>query len=180
MRGSLVVVSAALAGAFVSTGCKSKAAKPAQSVAPPVAGQRGPTPGGATAGSPEGMAPIPPSPGATGPDASFELSIAQASAAAAATGNARLVVHPGPGLHMNLDYPIGLVLTPPAGVTLAKTSFATTDAEKLDGHELALSVPMSAAAPGQYKIPGTFRFAVCDEGSCYPKKRAVELVLAVQ
>ena len=80
----------------------------------------------------------------------------------------------------SLDYLVGLVLEPPAGVTLAKTSFATADAEKHDGYELALSVPMSAAAPGHYRIPGTFRFAVCDDGSCYPKKRAVELILAVQ
>lgn len=80
---------------------------------------------------------------------------------------------------MNLDYPVGLTLTPPAGVTLTKTSFVGADAEKLDGSELALSVPMSAAAPGD-RVPGTFRFAVCDDGSCYPKKRAVELVLAVQ
>ena len=39
---------------------------------------------------------------------------------------------------------------------------------------------MSATAAGQYKVPGTFKFAVCDEGACYPKKRAVELLLTVQ
>ena len=61
-----------------------------------------------------------------------------------------------------------------------KTSFAATDAEKFDTKELTFAVGMSAAAPGEYKVPGTFRFAVCDEGACYPKKRAVELVLAVQ
>lgn len=194
MRGSLVVLCAGLAGGFVSTGCKSKAAKPAPTppatveVATGGPGATGPSAGVVTAGGPGAGNPggatagaVPPtSPGATGPDASFELSIAKATAAAAATGSARLVVHPGPGLHMNLDYPIGLTLTPPAGVTLAKTAFATADVEKLDGHELALSVSMSATAPGEYRVPGTFRFAVCDDGSCYPKKRAVELVLAVQ
>ena len=187
MRGSFVVLCVGLAGGFSSTGCKSKAAKPAPAAAPNLAATGAPPAGGPTegarAGAPEAVPAVPTaptSPGATGPDPSFELAIAPASAAAAATGNARLVVHPGPGLHMNLDYPVGLTLTPPAGVTLAKTSFVGADAEKLDGSELALSVPMSAAAPGEYRVPGTFRFAVCDDGSCYPKKRAVELVLAVQ
>jgi hypothetical protein len=83
-------------------------------------------------------------------------------------------------MKMNTDYPTGLTLQPPAGVTLPKASLTTADAETFDHKELAFAVPMSATAAGQYKVPGTFKFAVCDEGACYPKKRAVELLLTVQ
>lgn len=190
MRGSLVVLVAGLAGALVSTGCGSKK----KASPPPTAGAvRAPTPptGPATAGpgapageravaGSEGAAPVG-TPGSTAPDPSFELATEQpAAVAATATATARLVVHPGPGLHMNLDYPTGLTLTPPDGVTLPKSTLAAADVQTLNSKELAFAVPMSAAAQGEYKIPGTFRFAVCDDGGCYPKKRTVELLLTVQ
>lgn len=190
MRGSLVVLVAGLAGALVSTGCgsKDKASPP-----PAPATARTPTPpaGAATAGpgaptgeravtGGEGAAPVA-NPGPTEPDPSFELATEQpAAVAVAVAATARLVVHPGPGLHMNLDYPTGLTLTPPDGVSLPKATLAAADVQTLTSKELAFAVPMSAAAQGQYKIPGTFRFAVCDDGGCYPKKRTVELLLTVQ
>ncbi|HVV84562.1 MAG TPA: protein-disulfide reductase DsbD domain-containing protein [Kofleriaceae bacterium] len=182
MRGSLVVLCAGLAGELLSAGChksKSKEAPPPSTGSS--RGATGATPGSAVAAGPGSSAPAPGgSPGATGPDPSFELSMVQPSAAPGATATAKLVVHPGPGLHMNTDYPTNLTLTPPAGVTVPKPSLVVGDADKFDRGELAFSVPMSAAAQGSYKVPGTFKFAVCDEGSCYPKKRAVELLLTVQ
>ena len=182
MHGSLVVLG--VLGALTSTACsKAKDSQPA-----PAGAQRGSAltaPGGAitggpaATGGPEGA--VVPTPGATGPDATFELATVQPAAVApAAPATARLVVHPGPGMKMNVDFPTGLTLTPPAGVTLPKTSLVVADAERFDTKELTFAVTMSAAAPGAYKVPGTFRFAVCDEGACYPKKRAVELTLTVQ
>lgn len=182
MRGSKLVLAAGLAAALA--GCSSKKSSTKAPPATPdgvaaTGGAKGPAvpppPDPATEGA------VAPSPGSTAPDPSFELTVEQpAAVAAAASATTRLVVHPGPGMKMNTDYPTGLTLTPPAGVTLPKATFAATDAATFDHKELAFSVSMSAAAPGAYKVPGTFKFAVCDEGACYPKKRAVELVLAVQ
>ena len=183
MRGP-VLLSGVVLGALISTACsKAKDSQPAPAGAPRGSAVTGPggaiTGGSAATGGPEGA--VVPSPGATGPDPSFELAlVAPAAVAAAAPATARLVVHPGPGMKMNVDFPTGLTLTPPAGVTLSKTSLVVADAEKFDTKELAFAVTMSAAAPGEYKVPGIFKFAVCDEGACYPKKRAVELTHTVR
>jgi hypothetical protein len=182
MRRSLLVLAAGLAGALAVTGCDSN--KSSSGGTPPKGDPAVGARGGAPAGGPEGKVVTPPPPAGpadTGPDSSFELATQQPGAVAAtAPATARLVVHPGPGLKMNLDYPTGLTLTPPAGVSLAKTSFAATDAEKFDAKELSYAVSLTGAAAGEYKVPGTFKFAVCDEGACYPKKRAVEILLTVQ
>lgn len=171
-----------LAATLAVASCKSgSTSKPPAPEAKATEGARGAptTPPPPTTGGDTGAAPVA-SGGSTEPDPSFELTTEGAAAAAAAAGSARLVVHPAAGKKMNLDYPTGLVLEPPAGVTVAKPKLAATDAEKFDLHELSYSVALSAAAPGEYKVPGTFRFAVCDDSACYPKKRAVELTLKVQ
>ncbi len=187
---SLVVVCAGLAAGLLHLGCSKAPREPAPGAAAPTGVDRGaatvgaraptpPGPGATAPAAPEGA--VPASGGSTEPDPSFHLATEQpAAVAAAAPATARLVVHPGPGLKMNLDFPTGLTLQPPAGVTLTKTAFAATEADAFDTKQLVYSVPMSAAAAGEYKVPGTFKFAVCDEGACYPKKRAVELLLTVK
>ncbi len=116
--------------------------------------------------------------GADGADTSFKLTTEQASAGSAgAEVTARLVVLPGAGYHMNKDFPTKLTLEPPAGVTLSKTVLEPADAERFTDDVLAFAVKMTATAAGEYTIPGTFKFAVCTETTCDPKKQKVALVL---
>lgn len=66
MRGSFVVLCVGLAGGFSSTGCKSKAAKPAPAAAPNLAATGAPPAGGPTegarAGAPEAVPAVPTAP----------------------------------------------------------------------------------------------------------------------
>lgn len=129
-------------------------------------------PGGAATGGAGGAE------GAAANDTSFHLTTQQAAPTKPGGETvARLVVKPGAGYHMNKEFPTKLTLEPPAGVTLAKAVLEPADAEKFDDNELAFAVKMTAAGAGEYTIPGTFKFAVCTETTCDPKKQKVALVL---
>jgi len=111
-------------------------------------------------------------------DTSFKLTTTQAEPTKpGGETTARLVVIPGSGYHMNKEFPTKLTLEPPAGVTLSKTVFEPADAERFDDNELAFAVKMTATGAGEYTIPGTFKFAVCTDTTCDPKKQKVALVL---
>lgn len=181
-RALVMILAAGLAGGVLSVGCKSS---PSKTSAPPAVTKEAalvPAPGGERGAPPETGGAVPaPSGGSTEPDPSFELSlVTPPPVAVAGTASAKVVVHPAAGKKMNKDYPTSLSFAPPAGVTMTKTAWKAEEATTFDLHELSYEVALSAAAPGEYRVPGTFRFAVCDDSACYPKKRAVEVVLTVQ
>ena len=106
---------------------------------------------------------------------------------AGAEAVARITVKPGKGFHVNTEYPIKLILTPPSGVTLAKTDFAAGghdkgkgDADALDEQNLAFAVKLTPAAGGNYTVSGKFKFAVCDANQCLPKKENISITLAAK
>jgi hypothetical protein len=110
-----------------------------------------------------------------------------ADARAGTEAVAKIIVKPGKGYHVNTEYPIKLTLTPPAGVTLAKTDFAAGghdkgkgDADALDEQNLAFAVKLTPAAGGSYTVNGKFKFAVCDANQCLPKKEAIAITLAAK
>jgi hypothetical protein len=177
---SLVV----LASALVVVGACSKADPRPTDTAPPAATRGGDVAkGGApveiqVAGAPGGAE------GAAGGgesganDTSYALMTEQAAPTTAGGETvARLVVKPGAGYKMNKEFPTKLTLEPPAGVTLAKPVMVLEDAEKFSEQELTFAVKMSAPAAGEFTIPGTFKFAVCTDTTCDPKKQKVALVL---
>ncbi|HEX8115594.1 MAG TPA: hypothetical protein VF516_48045, partial [Kofleriaceae bacterium] len=100
---------------------------------------------------------------------------------------AKITVKPGKGFHVNTEYPIKLTLTPPSGVTLAKTDFAAGghdkgkgDADALDEQNLAFAVKLTPSAGGNYTVNGKFKFAVCDANQCLPKKETIAITLAAK
>jgi hypothetical protein len=110
-----------------------------------------------------------------------------ADAKAGTEAVARITVKPGKGYHVNTEYPIKLTLTPPAGVTLARTDFAAGghdkgkgDADALDEQNLAFAVKLTPAAGGNYTVSGKFKFAVCDANQCLPKKETIAITLAAK
>lgn len=106
---------------------------------------------------------------------------------AGAEGAATITVTPAAGYHVNTEYPIELTLTAPSGVTLAKTKLsaggmdkAKGDAATLEEKSLVLPVKLTPAAAGTYTVNGTFKFAVCQDDACHPKKETVAIQVAAK
>ena len=115
-----------------------------------------------------------------GPDTSYNLAVNPPPAAAVgAQAVARVVVHPSEGWKMNHDYPTKLKLAPPDGVTVEKQTLEVGDA-KLDDHELAFDVKLTAARAGTYKVGGEIKFAVCTPETCDPKKQEIAFELVAK
>lgn len=173
---------AVVLGASLTLAACSKADPRPGDTAPPAATRGGDTKGAPApvqiqvAGAPGGGEAA--TEGAAANDTSFKLTTEQAQPTTPGGETvARVVINPGSGYKVNKDFPTKLTLEPPAGVTLSKTVFEPADAEKFDDHELAFAVKMTAQGAGEFTIPGTFKFAVCTETTCDPKKQKVALVL---
>jgi hypothetical protein len=156
-------------------------------------GASAPTMGGAAKPAGGGPVEVPPAPGAD--DSRLRLQPNEgtlaieppADAKAGAEAVARITVKPGKGFHVNTEYPIKLNLTPPSGVTLAKTELTAGgndkgkgDADALDEQNLAFAVKLTPAAGGNYTVSGKFKFAVCDATQCLPKKEDISITLAAK
>jgi hypothetical protein len=108
-------------------------------------------------------------------------------AKAGAEAVARITVTPGVGYHVNTEYPTKLTLTSPAGVTLAKAELvagghdkAKGDADALDEKQLVFAVKLTPAASGSFTINGSFKFAVCDQAQCLPKRETIAIAVAAK
>lgn len=157
-----------------ASGQSASAQEPAAKGAPAAGGVIGGPRGAAL----EGAAPADQAPGA--PDDSFQVETAAVAGAAGGESVARVVVTPGKGFHMNKDYPTKLTLELPSGVTSPKAILEPADAEAFTENQLAFAVKLTAAAKGDYTIPGTLKFAVCTESTCNPKKQAIALSLKTE
>lgn len=171
---------AALSIALMTTGC----AKDAASQKPRTEGATAPG-GSATpvilerAAQVEGAAAGAPSGGGTLGDASYSLAVnAPASLAQGEEGVVQVVVTPKPGWKMNKEFPTKLVVTAPEGVTLtSKPSQVPGDALTFDDHNATFAIKFQAASPGDQHFTASFKFAVCTDATCDPKKQ--ELAWAV-
>jgi hypothetical protein len=97
------------------------------------------------------------------------------------TAHVRLVAHRGYEINEKFHYKLTLEPTP--GVTLAKSVFtqAGDDAERVDGHELAFAMKLTADRPGDYTVRGRLDFAVCKiDSQCLPKTMPVAVLVAAR
>jgi hypothetical protein len=98
-----------------------------------------------------------------------------------ATAHLRLTANRG--YEINEQFHYKLTLEPTPGVTLPKTVFtrAGHDAERLDGHELAIAMKLTVDKPGDYTVHGKLDFAVCKiDSQCLPKTMPVAVQLAAR
>lgn len=95
-------------------------------------------------------------------------------------GVVRVLVDPLPGWKMNFDFPTRLEITPPAGVTLVKSAQSIEDAERFEEKGASFAVKFSADSPGVKEFQGKFRFAVCTDATCDPKKTELAWSVNVQ
>lgn len=91
------------------------------------------------------------------------------------------------GYAINHTPPISLKLTPVSGVTLAKTDFATPSEDPKSKDEYyvdvpSIKVPVNAAKPGKYDIPGKLTYFFCSktDGFCSRQVLDVKIPVVVQ
>lgn len=115
------------------------------------------------------------------------LTIDPAQGKAGSEITAEIKVAPAPGYHVSMEYPVSLTLTPPDGVRLAKAQLSAGgrdgtagDAAAFSEKGLTFDVKATAEKPGDYQIKGLFKFGVCDQNSCHPKKQPITIALAAK
>ena len=115
------------------------------------------------------------------------LTVGTAQGTAGSELTAQVQVAPAPGYHVSMEYPVSLTLTPPDGVTLAKAQLnaggrdgTAGDAAAFSEKGLTFDVKATAQKAGDYQIKGWFKFGVCDENSCHPKKQPITIALAAK
>lgn len=84
-----------------------------------------------------------------------------------------VVVTPGSGFKINVEYPAKLVLgTVPQGTKVA-ASTVTKGQMTVEKTRLVVPVRFTPEAPGELRFEGELRFSVCTEESCQMPREAV-------
>ncbi|WP_225414428.1 hypothetical protein [Stigmatella hybrida] len=84
------------------------------------------------------------------------------------------------GFGMNIDYPVQLTITPPAGVTVEKTTQTKADAQKFTKAGLDFIVKITSADAGQKDFTGTLKFAVTDNKNMAPVAEKISFTVTVK
>lgn len=174
-----------LVGTLFYAGCSKEAAE--KSAAPPPAavakpdarsgaapaGGEGGVPGGVPGGG-QGAAPAKVQGKQKVEEPSFVVEVLPpAEAAVEQPFTARVVLRPKGEYHLNDEFPTVLDVKPPAGVTVVKAKQTREDAAKWGPLEAVFEVKGTPAAAGEHRFEATFRFAVCTETTCDPKKTSL-------
>jgi hypothetical protein len=96
-----------------------------------------------------------------------------------AQGTVMLEVQPKPGWKLNKEFPTKLTVTEPAGVKVAKKEQTVADAVSFAEKSGKWQVQFQADSAGGKDFTGVFKFAVCTETSCDPKKEQLAWNVAV-
>ena len=77
---------------------------------------------------------------------------------------------PKTGWKINQEYPTKLKVTVPKGVAIAKDTLAAADAGTFSEKTAVFEVKLNPSSTGPQAITAEFRFAVCTDATCDPKK----------
>ena len=113
------------------------------------------------------------------------LTIDKAEGPAGAEASAGVKITPGTGFHMSTDYPNTLTHDAPAGEQLAKAEYDSGKGEKGDADTfgekgLGFVVKAPPEKAGEYTINGVFKFGVCDDQSCHPKRQPITITVSAK
>jgi hypothetical protein len=86
---------------------------------------------------------------------------------------------PKTGWKINQEYPTKLKVTVPEGVAIAKDTLAATDAGTFSEKTALFEVKLNPSSTGSKEFTAEFRFAVCTDATCDPKKADLAWKLAV-
>ncbi len=116
-----------------------------------------------------------------GGDDSYTLKLsAPETLGAGESGTVRVTVVPKTGWKMNKEFPTKLKVTPPSGVEVVKDSQTAGDAEHFDEGSLTFAVNFKTSSAGEKAFQAKFKFAVCTDATCDPKKQDLAWVVAVK
>ena len=76
-------------------------------------------------------------------------------------------------------FPVSLVLEPPDGMKVAKKEITLADVT-IDKKHILIDIPVTGTKAGAYTMKGTFKFAVCTEDECEPKRLDMAFLLGVK
>ena len=114
-------------------------------------------------------------------DSTYTLKVdAPPKLASGAEGTVRVSVVPSEGWKMNHEFPTKLEIEAPAGVAVAKASQSVADAERFEDAGATFAVKFTAEEAGEKAFQGKFRFAVCTDATCVPKRRELAWVVEVE
>jgi hypothetical protein len=92
-------------------------------------------------------------------------------------GTAHIHITPGPGFHVNKEYPASARVVAPAGVTVDKDKVPPS---KVEEAALDFDIPYTPTEAGKKTFTGELKFAVCSSNSCDPKKEALSFTIDVK
>lgn len=120
----------------------------------------------------------PKAPGITG-QKPFVVTVERIAAKRGTPAKARVVFTPTAGYHINKEFPTGLKLQPPKGITVDKVELKQKDAAltEQEGH---FDITFTASEAGRKVINGTLNFAVCTDKTCNPQRSPVSIEVNVQ
>jgi hypothetical protein len=114
-------------------------------------------------------------------DAAYVVTFATPPGKKAQKGVVKIHVSPGPGFHVNKEYPTAMtVSTVPAGVLVDKLKQTGKDAVKLDESAIEFELAYTSNEAGKKVFAGDLRFAVCSASSCDPKREALNFTVDVK
>ncbi len=87
---------------------------------------------------------------------------------------------PKTGWKINQEFPTKLKVTPPAGVTLVADTQNAAEAEKFSEKQAVFKVKCSPQGAGVKAFAANFRFAMCTDATCDPKKAELAWTLNVK
>jgi hypothetical protein len=120
-------------------------------------------------------------PAAPGGDHSYQVRLdVPATMSPGTEGVVRVFVEPKTGWKMNFDFPTRLEIVPPAGVSVVKAALSVEDAERFEAKGATFAVKFTADSPGVKQFQGKFRFAVCTDSTCDPKKSELSWSVNIQ
>ncbi|WP_152629684.1 hypothetical protein [Haliangium ochraceum] len=116
-----------------------------------------------------------------GGDDSYSLVIDSPDALASGSeGVVHVKVVPKTGWKMNKEFPTKLKVEAPSGVEITKAEQRVADAERFDDGGASFAVKFKSSEAGQKSFSGQFKFAVCTDTTCDPKKEQLAWVVDVQ
>jgi hypothetical protein len=112
-------------------------------------------------------------------DKLYEVKNTPAKVAVGAKSTTSVTIATKNGWHVNPEAPITLALTPPAGVSIAKTKLARADLAASTQVSARFDVPFEASEAGSKVIGAEARFVICQETACKPVKETLSLNIEV-
>ncbi len=86
-------------------------------------------------------------------------------------GKATVRVTPQAGWKMNQDFPAKISLSAPSGVQPDKTVYTKSDASKFVDKEAVFPIGLDFSEAGDKQVSAKFKFAICTDVTCEPKRQ---------